>query len=68
MAPATIKELDRITAIRPDLETYCQELLTGLITGQKNVSGWDGYMADLKRLGLDELVSIYQARINRAKK
>ena len=29
---------------------------------------WDSYMDDLKRLGLDELIEIYQGRYDRTKR
>jgi hypothetical protein len=61
------KEAGRIAAITPDLTTYSQELVTALIMGEKSLNNWDTYISDLKRLGLDELISIYQARIDRAK-
>jgi hypothetical protein len=33
--------------------------------GEKSLDNWNTYLADLKRLGLDELISIYQARLDR---
>jgi hypothetical protein len=65
---ATPAETARIANIRTDLETYSSELLSSLITGEKNLSQWDSYMADLKRLGLDELIAIQQARADRTLK
>ena len=41
--------------------------LTKLILGQKSLDDWDSYMDDLKRLGLDELIEIYQGRYDRTK-
>jgi ABC-type glycerol-3-phosphate transport system substrate-binding protein len=61
------REMERMAAIRPDLETYSSELLASLIMGEKILDNWNTYMADLKRLGLDELVGIYQARLDRAR-
>jgi hypothetical protein len=60
-------EIDRISSITPDLNTYSTELMASLIIGDKSLDNWNSYMADLKRLGLDELISIYQAQIDRAK-
>ncbi|GHV28937.1 hypothetical protein AGMMS4952_13780 [Spirochaetia bacterium] len=68
MALPTFAQMDRINAIRPDLETYSSELLTALILGEKSMTNWDSYMADLKRLGLDELMGIYQTRFDRGTK
>jgi ABC-type glycerol-3-phosphate transport system substrate-binding protein len=62
----TVEESDRMAQILPDLNTYCSELMTALIMGEKSLTNWNSYMADLKRLGLDELMSIYQARLDRA--
>ncbi|MDR2419284.1 MAG: hypothetical protein LBD79_09565 [Treponema sp.] len=67
IAFSTPKETERITTISPDLTTYATELLTTLITGEKSLSNWSTYMSDLKRLGLDELISIYQTRLDRGK-
>jgi ABC-type glycerol-3-phosphate transport system substrate-binding protein len=65
LAFPTAKEMERIQAISTDLTTYSEELLTSLILGEKSLSNWNAYMADLKRLGLDELISITQARVSR---
>jgi hypothetical protein len=35
--------------------------------GEKSLDNWDSYIADLKRLGLDEVIAIYQARLDRMK-
>jgi putative aldouronate transport system substrate-binding protein len=67
LAFPTNAESDRMNEILPDLKTYVDELSTALIMGEKSLSGWNGYIADLKRLGLDEYVTIYQARLDRAK-
>jgi hypothetical protein len=61
----TTAETARIAAITPDLNTYTNELLTSLITGERSLANWDSYMADIRRLGLDELMAIYQARVDR---
>jgi ABC-type glycerol-3-phosphate transport system substrate-binding protein len=64
----TLGEVERIAVITPDLSTYSTELLTALILGDKSISNWDGYMADLKRLGLDELIGIRQALVDRGRR
>jgi hypothetical protein len=67
LAFPTVQEADRINELTPDLDTYASELITALVMGEKSLNNWDSYIADLKRLGLDEIVSIYQARMDRAK-
>jgi ABC-type glycerol-3-phosphate transport system substrate-binding protein len=63
----TEQEMARLQEITPDLTTYSSELLTALIMGDKSLANWDTYMTDLKRLGLDEYISIYQARFERGR-
>lgn len=63
----TAVEADRVAQILPDLKTYSAELMAALIMGQKSLNDWNTYMADFKRLGLDDLVGIYQSRLNRMK-
>ena len=50
---------NRISEITPDLFTYMNELNENLITGAWSLDDWDDYMAELKRLGLDEVLAIY---------
>jgi hypothetical protein len=66
LAFPTAAELQRMSQFE-DLGTYSAELMTSLIIGDKSLDNWNSYMADLKRLGLDELLAIYQARMDRAK-
>lgn len=67
-AVPTVEEIDRANEISTDLNTYSSELLTKLIMGEKSLDDWDSYIADLKELGLDDLISINQARYDRATK
>lgn len=66
LAVPTAEEIDGMNEIGTDLYTYSSELLTKLIMGEKSLDDWDSYIEDLKELGLDELISIQQARSNRA--
>jgi putative aldouronate transport system substrate-binding protein len=47
------------------LKTYSDELITKLILGQKSLDEWDSYIKDLKELGLDEALEVYNARHKR---
>ena len=68
LAIPTAEEIDRTNEISTDLYTYSTELLTKLIMGEKSLDDWDSYIKDLQELGLDELISIHQARCDRAMK
>lgn len=67
-AVPTAEEIDHTNEISTDLRTYSAELLTKLIMGEKSLEDWDSYIADLKELGLDDLIAINQARYDRATK
>ncbi|NMA84045.1 MAG: extracellular solute-binding protein [Epulopiscium sp.] len=58
-------QLERKTKILNDLNTYSAELATKLALGQNSLDDWDKYIADLKKLGLDELIEIDQALLDR---
>jgi hypothetical protein len=63
----TEAESIRSAELSPDFNTYQSELITGLVMGTRSLNNWDSYIADLKRLGLDELIAIYQAQCDRAR-
>ncbi len=65
LAEATPEESDTIASLTTDFETYYEELLTKLILGQQSLDDWDSYISDLQKLGMDELISIAQARYDR---
>ena len=70
LALPTAEQLERKSELKTDLETYSKELSTQLILGQASLDDWDSYMAELKDLGLDEMLEIENdqlARYNAAK-
>lgn len=68
MAVATAAEIDEVNEFNTDLETRSEEIMTNLIMGKDGYSmdNWDTYISDLKELGLDRLIEIYQNRYDRA--
>lgn len=68
LAIPTVEEINKTNEISTDLTTYSEELLTKLIMGEKSLDDWDGYIQDLKELGLDDLIAVQQARVDRAMK
>lgn len=66
LAVGTLEEIEEISAVKTDLETYMGELASKLIMGEQSLDNWDQYMADLDRLGLNKLIEIYQAQYDRA--
>lgn len=51
----------RVDEIRTDLDVYVSECQAKFITGEMSLDEWDNYCATLETLGVEELVSYYQA-------
>ncbi len=68
MALATVEEMNEETEIATELDTYYKELLSKLITGEYSLDDMDTYISDMKKLGLDRLIEIKQARADRMPK
>lgn len=58
-------QLEAKNKIASGINTYSEELATKLILGQESIDSWDKYMAKFKELGLDELVAIDQALVDK---
>lgn len=54
-----------LDAIRGDMNKYCENMRIDFITGARSFDEWDKYPAQLDALGKDEMLSIYQAAIDR---
>lgn len=66
MAVATVEEIDEVNEFNTDLETRSEEIMTNLVMGTYSLDDWDTYINDLKLLGLDRLIEIYQNPYDRA--
>jgi hypothetical protein len=65
VAMQTAEETAALDRIVTTLETYSQELMVDLIIGNRSIDDFDKYIAEMQSLGLDEYISIYQARYDR---
>jgi len=65
MALATDAENETINKYGTVLGTYSSELLTDLILGNKSLDDFDSYINEMKQLGLDEYIAVFQARLDR---
>ena len=61
----TIEENEILTTLQADLNTYWREMLTKFVIGTEPLENWDSYVAGMKSLGIDEIVSVYQAEFDR---
>ena len=48
-----------------DIQTYVNQQLAKFITGTEPLSKWDEYVAQVKKMGIDDVVKVYQAAYDR---
>jgi len=61
----TTEENDRLTPIQTDINKYIQSTRSEFIIGTRSFDTWDSYLADLEKMGMNELLEIYGAAIER---
>jgi len=62
----TEEESKRYTVLNGQVDTYIKEQRAKFITGEGDVqTEWDSYIETLKSLGIEEMISIYQAALER---
>ncbi|MFS0726512.1 extracellular solute-binding protein [Paenibacillus sp. 1P07SE] len=49
-----------VSALMSDLDTYVKQMEARFVTGVEPLSNWETYVAQLKRMGSDRVVEIYQ--------
>ncbi|MGZ9583277.1 extracellular solute-binding protein [Paenibacillus marinisediminis] len=59
------EEQTEVAKLRSDLDTYVKTMEAKFVTGQEPMSKWDTYLAQVKKMGGDRLVEIYQAAYDR---
>lgn len=61
----TPEEAETMATYTTDLETYSRELAANLSLGRASLDDWDTYITELKDLGLDEIIAVRQAQLDR---
>ncbi|MFC5652341.1 ABC transporter substrate-binding protein [Paenibacillus solisilvae] len=61
----TEAEQSEVTSILSDLNTYVEQMEAKFVTGQEPLSSWDKYSAQLKKMGSEKIVKIYQDAYDR---
>jgi len=64
----TVDELDTVKQLRTPIETLAKENSIKFIRGEKPFSEWDKHVADIKAMGLDRLLKVYNAAYARFQK
>lgn len=65
LAVPTVEEQERLAELETNYKTYSKELAADLMLGNRSIKDWDSYIEQMKKLGLDEILAIYQARYDR---
>lgn len=50
-----------VSALMSDLDTYVKQMEAKFVTGAEPLENWDAYVSQLKKMGSDRIVEIYQA-------
>ena len=61
----TPAEQDQLNPIINDMVAYIRESMVQFVTGRRPLSQWDAYVNDVKRMGADRYVQLYQASWDR---
>ena len=64
--PLTVEETDQVSDIKATLGTYVIEMTSAFLTGNKDIDAdWDAYIAELEKIGYEEILEVYQAAYDR---
>ncbi len=61
----TEEESAELSKIQNDISTYADEMMMKFILGQEPLSNFDAYVEQMKNLGVDKMVNIQQAALER---
>ncbi len=64
----TADESSRAYQILSDIYTLSQETWNRILMGQQDMDTWDQYLTDIRDMGLDEYIAIYQTAVDRYNK
>lgn len=59
LPPLTKEENDAITIKKEAVGKYCDETISKFVLGQKSLDEWDEYVKQLKKLGMDDILKVY---------
>jgi putative aldouronate transport system substrate-binding protein len=54
-------DADRVAILSTDLKKYTEEMEAKFIAGEESLATWDSYLSALKKIGVDQYVSLLQA-------
>ncbi|MFC5653325.1 extracellular solute-binding protein [Paenibacillus solisilvae] len=63
----SLDEIQQVSSIQTDIDTYMEETLSKFITGQEEID-WAKFVSTLKSMGIDEIIKTKQAQYDRMTK
>ena len=61
----TVEESNRASALLGAIDPYKEKCLQEFITGQESLENFDSFRQELKKMGIDEVIEIYQRALDR---
>ena len=61
----TSEEANRYSTLNGDISTFVEENTTKFILGTRDLSEWDDYVEAVKGMGVEEMISLQQAALDR---
>lgn len=58
------EDVAKMTTLKEDIDTYVSDMLAKFITGNESFDVWDEYINTINKMGLDELMAIYQSGLD----
>ena len=55
----------RLNIIKTDIKTYVDQMEAKFVVGQEPLTKWDDYVKMINKMGLDEMLKIYQDAYDR---
>ena len=61
----TTEESEAYTGVYGDIQTYADEMILRFIIGEKPLSEWDSFVAEIKAMDIQTALDSYQAALDR---
>ncbi|WP_164821726.1 extracellular solute-binding protein [Paenibacillus koleovorans] len=61
----TKEEQEKVNKIQTDLKTYVDQMEAKFVVGDTPITKWDEYIATVQKIGVNDLIAIYQTAFDR---
>ena len=64
----SLQDMDRLAALEGDIKSYIDQMQAQFIQGKASFADWDKYVSEIKKMGLEEYMEIYNIGYENYKK